>query len=59
MLDSSGFNLQATIDHHGFSIYCGHYTAFVYCSGKTYIAKATKSLYMIKFMPEAHPPHIS
>ena len=35
MLGSYAFSLQATIDHHGFSMYSGQYTASVYCYGKT------------------------
>ena len=30
------FNLQATIDHHGPSIYSGHYTASINCCKKTF-----------------------
>ena len=30
------FNLQATIDHHGPSVYSGHYTASINCCKKTF-----------------------
>ena len=30
------FSLQATVDHHGNSIHCGHYTVSVNCCGKTF-----------------------
>ena len=30
------FSLQVTIDHHGNSLHCGHYTASVNCCGKTF-----------------------
>ena len=33
-LGSYEFSLQAIIDHHGLSVYCGHYTTFVFCCGK-------------------------
>ena len=36
MLDSHSFSLQATIDHHGFPIYSGRYTASAYCCEKTF-----------------------
>ena len=36
MLGSYIFTLQATIDHRGFSMYSGHYTASVYCCEKTF-----------------------
>ena len=30
------FSVQATVDHHGNSIHCGHYTAFVNYCGDTF-----------------------
>ena len=36
IIGSYKFSLQPTIDHHGNSIHCGHYTASVNCCGKTF-----------------------
>ena len=42
MLGSYAFSLQATIDHQGFSMYSGHYTAPVYCCEKTFYCNVDK-----------------
>ena len=36
------FSLQATIDHHGPSMYSGHYTASVNCCKKTFNCNGNK-----------------
>ena len=38
------FNLQATIDHHGPSVYSGHYTASINCCKKTFYCNDSKIL---------------
>ena len=39
---SCAFSLQATIDHHGLSMYNGYYTASVYCCKKTFYCNDVK-----------------
>ena len=36
------FSLQATIDHHGPSMYSGHYTASINCRKRTFYCKDSK-----------------
>ena len=36
------FSLQATIDHHGPSIYSGHYTTSVNCCNRTFYCNDNK-----------------
>ena len=36
MLGSYAFSLQATIDHHAFSMYSGHYAGSIYYCEKTF-----------------------
>ena len=36
------FSLQATIDHHGPSMYSDHYTAFINCCKKTFCCNDSK-----------------
>ena len=36
------FNLQATIDHHGPSMYAGHYTASINCCKRTFYCDDSK-----------------
>ena len=36
------FSLQATIDHHGPSMYSGHYTAFINCCKRTFCCNDSK-----------------
>ena len=36
------FNLQATIDHHGPSMYSGHYTASINCCKRTFYRNDSK-----------------
>ena len=35
-LGPSKFSLQASVDHHGYSMISGHYTASINCCGKTF-----------------------
>ena len=42
MLGSYAFSLQATIDHHGLSMYNGYHTAPVYCCKKTFYCNDVK-----------------
>ena len=55
MLGTYTFSQQATIDHHRFFMYSGHYTAAVYCCEKTFIAITTKLMYLIYIIPEDWP----
>ena len=36
------FSLQATIDHHGPSMYSGHYTASINCCKRTFYCNDSK-----------------
>ena len=42
MLGSYAFSPQAATDHHGFSMYSGHFTASVYCCEKTFYCNDDK-----------------
>ena len=42
VLGLNEFSLQATIDHHGPSMYSGHYTASINCCKRTYYCNISK-----------------
>ena len=46
------FSLQATIDHHGPSIYSGHYTASINCCKKHSIATTAKLRSLKRLIPK-------
>ena len=43
VLSPHKFSLQATIDHHGPSMYSGHYTASINCCKRTFYCNDSKS----------------
>ena len=58
MLDSYTFTLQATIDHHGFSVYSCNYTSSVYCEKTCYCSDDKITVMWYKSYPRS-PPHMS
>ena len=48
------FSLQASVDHHGYSMKNGHYTAAIKCYGKTYFCNDKKLLNVISRIPVIH-----
>ena len=58
MLCSYEFSLQATIDHHGLSVYRGHCTASVYCCEKTFYCNDKITICDINNTLESSTTHV-
>ena len=48
------FSLQASVDHHGYSMNNGHYTGSIKCCGKHFTVTITKLLNVISRIPIIH-----
>ena len=48
------FSLQASVDHHGYSMNSGHYTASINCYGKHFTVTIIKLLNVISRIPIIH-----
>ena len=48
------FSLQASVDHHGYYMNSGHYTASITCCGKTFTATIIKLLNAMSRIPIIH-----
>ena len=53
-LDPYKFSLQTSLDHHGYSMNSGHYTASINCCGKHFTVTIIKLLNVISRIPIIH-----